>query len=79
MGKFVAAKESEILKMSQIQGRLQEPEGPYDFHQLSVTQGDILRSQRVVTGGNDVLPVQMGLFFCSAPHRKWTVYKGVTC
>ena len=52
-----------VIDGSQIQSCLQGPESPLDFHQLFVTQGDILRGQRVVTGGDDVLPVQMGLFF----------------
>jgi hypothetical protein len=52
-----------VIDGSQIQGRLQVPEGSFHFHQLFVTQDHILRSQGVVAGGNDVLPVKMGLLF----------------
>jgi hypothetical protein len=52
-----------VIDRSQIQGRFQGPESPFHFHQLFVTQSHILRSQCIVTGGDDILPVQMGLFF----------------
>ena len=52
-----------MIDRPQIQCRLQGPEGPLHFHQLFVAEGYILRGQRVVTGGDDVLPVQMSLLF----------------
>ncbi|OPY81656.1 MAG: hypothetical protein A4E70_01090 [Syntrophus sp. PtaU1.Bin005] len=51
-----------VINRSQIQSRFQGSESPLHFHQLFVPQCHILRTQGVVTGGNDVFPVQMGLF-----------------
>jgi len=50
-----------MMNGPQIQGRFQGAEGPLHLQKLLVPQGDVFRGQAVVTGGEDVLPIQMRL------------------
>jgi len=48
-----------MINRPQIQGCLHRAEGPLHFEKLLIAQSDVFRAQGVISGGDDVLAVQM--------------------
>ena len=47
-----------VVYRSEGQGRLQGPEGPLNFHELFIPQGNILGRQTLVTGAQQIFAIQ---------------------
>jgi len=50
-----------VVDGPELQGRLERPECPLHLQKLLVAQGNILGTERVIAGGDDVLAVEVGV------------------
>ncbi|HPP44399.1 MAG TPA: hypothetical protein PK446_01240 [Methanomassiliicoccaceae archaeon] len=50
-----------VINGPELKGRFDRPERPLHLQKLLVSQGNILGSERVIAGGDDVLAVKAGI------------------
>lgn len=52
-----------VVKRAKLRGSVEGRKDSFDFKELFIAKGDVLRSEAVVAGGGDVLPAEMFFFF----------------